>query len=85
MSGGTLRAAAPIRRNIPALDQINKTNVAKLEPVWTFKTGPGQRPHFNPVLANGNMYILRRSARAGRKRAGRARSGHRRGKVAQAV
>ncbi|MBS1239534.1 MAG: pyrroloquinoline quinone-dependent dehydrogenase [Proteobacteria bacterium] len=41
-----------------ALDQINKANVGKLELAWTFKTGPGQGPHFNPLLANGNMYIL---------------------------
>ncbi|MBO9601820.1 MAG: pyrroloquinoline quinone-dependent dehydrogenase [Novosphingobium sp.] len=41
-----------------ALDQINKGNVAKLVPAWTYKTGPGQGPHFNPLIANGNLYVL---------------------------
>ncbi|WEK48162.1 MAG: pyrroloquinoline quinone-dependent dehydrogenase [Candidatus Andeanibacterium colombiense] len=41
-----------------ALDQINKDNVARLVPAWSYKTGPGQGPHFNPLLANGSMYIL---------------------------
>lgn len=41
-----------------ALDQINKSNVAQLELAWTYSAGEGQPPRFNPVVANGMMYVL---------------------------
>lgn len=41
-----------------ALDQINKSNVAQLELAWTFPTGEGQPPRFNPVVGGGRMYVL---------------------------
>jgi len=40
-----------------SLDQINKTNVAKLQVAWTFPTGPGASPHFNPIIVRNVMYI----------------------------
>ena len=40
-----------------SLDQINKGNVAKLGVAWSFQTGDGQPPHFNPLIVNGVMYI----------------------------
>ena len=41
-----------------SLDQINKDNVNQLEVAWTYETGTGQPPMFNPTLANGKMYVL---------------------------
>ncbi len=44
-----------------ALDQINTSNVRKLKLAWTFPTGKGPPPHFNPLVVKGVMYV-----RAGR-------------------
>jgi quinoprotein glucose dehydrogenase len=41
-----------------ALDQINKQNVGQLQVAWTYPTGEGQPPLFNPIVANGMMYVL---------------------------
>lgn len=41
-----------------ALDQINRSNVGKLEVAWTYPAGEGQPPRFNPLVANGVMYVL---------------------------
>ena len=47
-----------------SLDQINKGNVANLTLAWSFKTGEGgQPPHFDPIVADGNMYVLLGGAR----------------------
>ena len=42
-----------------ALKQINKTNVSKLELAWTY-VGPGRggRFPFNPLIADGVMYVM---------------------------
>jgi len=42
-----------------ALKQISKANVAKLELAWTYKV-PDHRGNFgfNPIVANGKMYVL---------------------------
>ena len=42
-----------------ALKQVNKANVAKLELAWTYKV-PDRRGNFgfNPIVANGKMYVL---------------------------
>jgi hypothetical protein len=40
-----------------ALDQINRANVNQLEVAWTYETGAGQPPMFNPTIANGMMYV----------------------------
>jgi quinoprotein glucose dehydrogenase len=40
-----------------ALDQIDKSNVDQLEVAWTYETGPGPAPLFNPIRV-GNMLIV---------------------------
>jgi quinoprotein glucose dehydrogenase len=42
-----------------ALDQINKDNVGQLQVAWTYETGEGQPPRFNPIVGGGLMYVLR--------------------------
>ena len=41
-----------------SLDQINRANVAKLTVAWTYPAGDGQPYRFNPLVANGVMYVL---------------------------
>ena len=41
-----------------SLDQVNKSNVAKLGVAWTYPAGEGQPPHFNPIVVNGVMYLM---------------------------
>ena len=41
-----------------ALTQITKANVAKLEVAWTFSTGDTRRYNFNPLMADGVLYVL---------------------------
>ena len=41
------------------LDQINKGNVGQLQVAWSYETGEGQPPRFNPVVAGGLMYVIR--------------------------
>jgi quinoprotein glucose dehydrogenase len=41
-----------------SLDQINKSNVTKLEVAWTYPVTGKQPPRFNPLVVNGVMYIL---------------------------
>ena len=40
-----------------SLDQINKTNVDKLKVAWTFSAGDKSAPRFNPIVANGSLYV----------------------------
>ena len=42
-----------------ALSQITKDNVDQLDVAWTYMAGDGQPPQFNPIVANGMMYVLR--------------------------
>lgn len=42
-----------------SLAQITKDNVNQLEVAWTYPAGEGQPPQFNPIVANGMMYVLR--------------------------
>ena len=39
-----------------SLDQINQSNVARLEVAWTFPTGSGSH-RFNPIIVDGVMYV----------------------------
>jgi glucose dehydrogenase len=41
-----------------SLDQIDKGNVADLEVAWTYETGQGPNPLFDPVVVDGVMYVL---------------------------
>jgi quinoprotein glucose dehydrogenase len=41
-----------------ALKQINRSNVNKLEAAWVYPTGDGRKYFFNPLVADGVMYVL---------------------------
>jgi glucose dehydrogenase len=41
-----------------ALKQINRSNVSTLQIAWTYPTGDGQKYLFNPIMANGVLYVL---------------------------
>ncbi|MEO6040338.1 MAG: PQQ-binding-like beta-propeller repeat protein, partial [Croceibacterium sp.] len=41
-----------------ALKQITPANVKQLQVAWTYDTGAGQPPHFNPTIAGGRMYLV---------------------------
>src|SRR5438552_1441165 len=41
-----------------ALDQINRSNVAKIAPAWMFQTGdPESGPQSTPIVSDGVMYL----------------------------
>jgi glucose dehydrogenase len=40
-----------------ALDQINRGNVSQLVEAWSYPTGTGQPPMFNPIIAGGRMIV----------------------------
>jgi len=41
-----------------SLDQVNTGNVGQLQVAWTFETGPGQAPHFNPIKIGDTLYLI---------------------------
>ncbi len=41
-----------------ALEQINRSNVAKLEVAWTYSTGDHNKYFFNPLVVDNVMYVL---------------------------
>jgi quinoprotein glucose dehydrogenase len=41
-----------------ALRQINRSNVKDLQVAWTYPTGDGAKYAFNPLIADGLMYVL---------------------------
>ncbi len=41
-----------------SLDQVTRANVTGLEVAWTYDCGTGTAPQFNPIVANGLMYVL---------------------------
>jgi quinoprotein glucose dehydrogenase len=41
-----------------ALKQINRENVNRLEVAWVYPTGDGRKYFFNPLVADGVMYVL---------------------------
>ena len=41
-----------------ALQQINRSNVSKLEIAWTYPTGDGRKYLFNPIMVDGLLYVL---------------------------
>src|ERR1700733_2939679 len=41
-----------------ALDQINCSNVAKLELAWTYQTGDNNKYFFNPLVVDNVAYVL---------------------------
>jgi quinoprotein glucose dehydrogenase len=44
-----------------ALDQINRSNVARLEVAWTYGTADTRNYRFNPIVVDGTMYVLARN------------------------
>src|SRR5688572_6258107 len=42
-----------------SLNQITKDNVNQLQVAWTYMAGEGQPPLFNPIVADGKMFVLR--------------------------
>jgi glucose dehydrogenase len=44
-----------------ALDQINRSNVARLQVAWTYATADTRNYRFNPIVADGTMYVLARN------------------------
>ena len=44
-----------------ALKQINRANVSKLKVAWTFPTGDNRTYNFNPLVADGVMFVLARN------------------------
>jgi quinoprotein glucose dehydrogenase len=41
-----------------SLDQVNTGNVDQLQVAWTYETGPGQAPHFNPIKIGDTLYLI---------------------------
>ncbi len=41
-----------------ALEQINRSNVSKLEVAWTYPTQDNNKYFFNPLVVDGTMYVL---------------------------
>lgn len=49
------------RRHYSALDQIDSSNLARLEVAWTYRSGdagPGTRVQVNPLYADGRVYVV---------------------------
>jgi quinoprotein glucose dehydrogenase len=40
-----------------ALDQINRSNVSRLQVAWTYPTGDGGNYLFNPIVVDGVIYV----------------------------
>ena len=41
-----------------SLKQINRTNVGELKVAWTYSTGDTRKYAFNPLAADGLLYVL---------------------------
>ncbi len=54
-------SGAPDSAQYSALTQINRTNVAKLEPVWSYSTGDNNKYFFNPLVVDNVMFVLAKS------------------------
>jgi quinoprotein glucose dehydrogenase len=54
-------AGAPDGAQYSALDQINRSNVSQLRPVWTYPTADGSKYLFNPLVVDKTMYVLARN------------------------
>src|SRR5882672_8223222 len=40
------------------LDQINRSNVSKLEIAWTYPTGDNNKYFFNPLVVDNIMFVM---------------------------
>jgi glucose dehydrogenase len=52
---------APDSAQYSALKEINRSNVPNLEVSWTYSTGDTNKYAFNPLVADGLMYVLARN------------------------
>jgi quinoprotein glucose dehydrogenase len=48
----------PDQSKYMALDQINKSNVSRLQVAWFYSTGDDNKYQFNPVIVDSVMYVL---------------------------
>lgn len=48
----------PDQSKYVVLDEIDKTNVAQLEVVWTYRTGDAIAYQGNPIVVDGVMYVM---------------------------
>ena len=48
----------PDAAQFSALDQINRSNVTRLQIAWKYSTGDGNKYLFNPIVVDGVMYVL---------------------------
>lgn len=44
-----------------ALREIDRSNVSKLQEVWSYRTGDDRKYLFNPLVVDGTMYVLARN------------------------
>ncbi len=51
-------SGSPDSAQYSALEQINRSNVAKLEIAWTYATGDNNKYFFNPLVVDSVMYVL---------------------------
>ena len=49
---------APDAAQYSALNQINRSNVSRLQIAWKYRTGDGNKYLFNPIVVDGVMYVL---------------------------
>ena len=48
----------PDAAQFSALDQINRSNVTRLQIAWKYSIGDGNKYLFNPIVVDGVMYVL---------------------------
>lgn len=49
---------APDSAQYSGLTQINRSNVAKLKVAWSYQTSDGNKYFFNPLIADGLMFVM---------------------------
>jgi quinoprotein glucose dehydrogenase len=57
-SGWTDYGGAADSAQFSSLKQIDKSNVAKLQKVWTYSTGDNNRYFFSPLMIDGVLYVM---------------------------
>src|SRR5690349_20718412 len=57
-SGWRDYAGAPDSAQYSSLTQIKKSNLDRLEIAWTYPIGDGRKYSFNPLMADGMLYVL---------------------------
>lgn len=56
--GWTDYGGGPDQSKYVVADEINKTNVNQLKPVWTYSTADDRTYHWNPIIVDTIMYVL---------------------------